>query len=198
MCLVSDKREWRRLGLVVAVTAACSAEPQRGAEIVTPPPPETLAIAPPPEAPAPVPAIAPLARARVAPKPAARPPLAAAEPPVSLEKLLQVPPNAIARPAQPDINELLLLAISPEQSNPAPRGDDASSSSRRLHVDVDVRTDSPIVRPELKREQVDATAALDVGNDTSIKGGIRLERDSNGGIESNRNTTPTIGIEKRF
>ncbi len=155
-------------------------------------------IATPPEAAAPIPAVAPVARAPAAPKKTARPPLAAASPPVSLEKLLQVPISASARPAEPDINELLRLAISPDQSQEAASADDATQNASKVRVDVDMRTDSPVVRPDLKREQVDAAAAIDVGNDTSIKGGIRLERDSNGGIESNRNATPTIGIEKRF
>jgi hypothetical protein len=117
---------------------------------------------------------------------------------VSLEKLLRVPVSASAHPAEPDINELLLLAISPGGSGEAPRADDTSASSSKLRFDVDIRTDTPVARPDLKREQVDAAAALDVGNDTSIKGGIRLERDSDGGSQSNRNATPTIGIERRF
>jgi hypothetical protein len=188
--------DWSRLALLVAVAVACTDESRLGADVVPPPAAETFA--PPPEAPAPAPAVAPVARALLAAKKTARPPLAAAAPAVSLEKLLQVPPSALAHPAEPDIDELLRLAISPDASREAANAGDARAKASNVRVDLDVRTDSPIARPDLKREQVDAAASIDVGNDTAIKGGVRVERDSSGGVESVRNTTPTIGIEKRF
>jgi hypothetical protein len=67
-----------------------------------------------------------------------------------------------------------------------------------VRIDVDMRTDSPIERPDLKREQADAAAEVDIGADTTLRGGVRIERESSGGKESTRTPAPTIGLEKRF
>ena len=177
------------------------------AEVAGPEIGSPLAIVAPPVAPAaaPVPARAPppasalVVKAKVARKQRpVRPPLAAPAPALSLETLLQVPPYAVELPPEPEIDEVLKRLLAPESADEEARNDDAAKSASKLGVDVGLRTDSPIERSDLKREQVDAAARLQVSKDTILKGGVRIERESSGGIESNRNTTPTIGIEKRF
>jgi hypothetical protein len=73
-----------------------------------------------------------------------------------------------------------------------------SGDAGRVRIDLDLRTEEPIARRDLKREQLDAGAAFEVDEQTRVRGGVRIERDSSEGVESGRNTTPTIGIEKRF
>jgi hypothetical protein len=209
----------RALALLAAAAAACTDEPQGGTVVVAPPVLEAPAIetppaleAPPEIAPTPqvlaaAPAVAPAGRS-VARSPAqkqgvqkkpARPPLMkAVAPAVPLEKLLAVPPYAIVRPPEPEIDEVL-KRLNAEAAAAAEANGDADAATRsKLGLDLGIRTDSPIERSDLKREQVDAAARLEVSKDTILKGGVRIQRDSSDGVESNRNTTPTIGIEKRF
>jgi hypothetical protein len=206
--------EWRVLALVIIAVVWGYAEYSERENVVVAPPdvvgPEIgspLAIVAPPvvpaagpeSAPAPPPASTPVVKAKVARKQRpARPPLAAPAPALPLETLLQVPPYAVVLPPEPEIDEVLKRLLAPESAGEEARKDEEAKSASKLGVDLGLRTDSPIERSDLKREQVDAAARLEVSKDTILKGGVRIERESSGGIESNRNTTPTIGIEKRF
>ena len=138
----------------------------------------------------------PRSPARARARPRARPPLAppvAPEPELTLEKLLQLPPGHDARSAVPDLQEVLRRArASAASGKPNPDG------AGRVRIDLDLRTDTAMEHRDLKREQLDAGAAYDIDDRTSLKGGVRIERDSQEGVESSRKTTPTIGIEKRF
>jgi peptidoglycan/LPS O-acetylase OafA/YrhL len=156
-----------------------------------PAPAEPIAALPePPAAPA-----APAARAKRSRAP--RPPLVAPlapEPELTLEKLLQLPPGDRSRSAVPDLQEVLRRARASAAAGKSAKTGDGS----RVRIDVDLRTDTAIEYHDLKREQLDAGAAIDIDESTSLKGGLRVERDSQEGVESSRKTTPTIGIEKRF
>jgi hypothetical protein len=107
---------------------------------------------------------------------------------VPLERLLALPPYR--QPDAPDLAELL------RQGAAAPDAPTAARRSR-LRFDLARRIDAPIER-DLKREQVDAGVALDVGGDTRVRGGVRVQRDTAESVESTLDTTPSIGIEKRF
>lgn len=176
----------------VAAPAPADAAPSPPAPAVSAPEPETTpaptaAVA---DVPAPPPAVARAARKRA---PAAAP--IEAIPDVPLEKLLEVPPWAMHAPAEPDINEVLRLELPPE---PVVAPLDEATGVRVLHLDVDARTDAPIERRDWKRDQVDAGAKVDISKDTSIRGGVRIERETSGTKEPVIGTTPSIGIEKRF
>jgi hypothetical protein len=120
-------------------------------------------------------------------------PRAVASPNLPFEKLLQLPAASSQPPAEPDIHEV--LNRKPFVGPPDPN---ETAQERRLRLEVEARTEAPIERHDVKREQVDAAAELDVLEDTSIRGGVRVERDSSGSKSKNIGTTPSIGIEKRF
>ena len=163
---------WKLFALLVAAAAACSSMPQSERDAATADETATPPVAAGPEA-------------EAAP--------AAPSADVPLEKLLQLPPANSRRPAEPDINEV--LNREPFVGPPEP---EETATQRKLRLEVDVRSEAPIERHEVKREQVDAAAELDVLEDTSIRGGVRVERDSTGSKATNVGTTPSIGIEKRF
>ena len=195
--------DWRSFALLVAAATACSGEVQESGETTPSPPsesPEPTALLVAPEAvpvtdpglPAPV---AAPARPRTQPAPTLP---AGSTSYVPIEKLLQVPGGSVARPPEPEIDEVIRRYFEAELADENADADAEAAGGHKLRIDLGVQTDQPVERRGLKREQVDAGAAIDVGKDTSVKGGVRIERDSVGGVESKRNTTPTIGIEKRF
>jgi hypothetical protein len=108
---------------------------------------------------------------------------------VPLAKLLALPPYR--KPDAPDLAEMLR-----RDAAAAPAGPAAGRS--RLHFDLHRRTDAPVERSDLKREQVDAGVAVSVGEDTSVRGGVRVQRDTAEAVSPTLDTTPSIGIEKRF
>jgi hypothetical protein len=183
------------LALLATAAVACAADPQAG-DADRPAPAveaaETALAAPASTAPAaPTAAPAPAVPSRrrndpPAPSAAAATPAPAA-PAIPLEKLLQLPADGASDP----VMEALLRSASPK-----PAGE--KTAARKLRIDLGLRTDSPIERRDLKLEQADAAAAVDIGSDTTLRGGVRVERESNGGKASTRTPAPTIGLEKRF
>jgi hypothetical protein len=186
-----------RLAAILAALVACGAEPasEHAASPIDPAEiraavadAEATAAAGVPVAPARGPSAPEPATAAADPSAAAR---ESGDPPgVPLEKLLALPPYR--KPDAPDLAELLR-----RDAAGAPNADGAARPSQ-LRFDLDRRTDTPIERTDLKREQVDAGVAVDVGRDTSVRGGVRVQRDTQAAAESTVDTAPSIGIEKRF
>jgi hypothetical protein len=141
---------------------------------------------------APAPAPEPTAPARAAgpatPRIPAAPDEAAST--VPLERLLSLPPYR--KPDAPDLAELL------RRHAAAAPGDPAAASPSRLRFDLHRRTEAPVERSDLKREQVDAGVAVEVGGDARLRGGVRVQRDTTAAAEPTLDTAPSIGIEKRF
>ena len=132
-------------------------------------------------------------RARTAP---ARPANPAAPPPVALDKLLAVP-ESVTAPRESDPDEIMRRALA--GPGPGEAAETAEARARRLGADVSARTDETVLGADrLSRQQVDADASVELGKGTSLKGGVRLERDKTGGVSGDVDATPRVGIEKRF
>lgn len=152
--------------------------------------PEPAGISPPlPSAPSPAPERAPTPppsppEALAAPAPPLPPaePLAAMRP---LEELLRLPPAG-----EPD-SRPLVLPPEPEAAAKAP----AAKAERRMHVELGSRTDASLIDPKKARTRTDAGVAVDVGKDTTLHTGVRVEQQT--GLER-EDPTPTLGIERRF
>jgi hypothetical protein len=184
----------------VARLAALAGALACGVEAPSPPP--APAVAPEearepthePSAPAsaPAPALEPTAPARAAGPPMPTTPAAPDDSaaPIPLDRLLALPPYR--KPDTPDLAELL------RRHAAAAPGDSAAASPSRLRFDLHRRTHTPVERSDLKREQVDAGVAVSVGDDTSLRGGVRVQRDTAEAAAPTLDTAPSIGIEKRF
>ncbi len=65
----------------------------------------------------------------------------------------------------------------------------------RLHIDLETQRDDAEVHPTKSRTRTDAGVSLDVGDTTKIRGGVRVEQETDRERDS---PVPMIGIEKRF
>jgi len=163
--------------LRVEVEATPGSLPER---LEIPPPLPPLSLPAPGQAPAPPPSSPAVLAAPASPQVEA--PLAAMRP---LEDLLRLPAAS-----EPDSRPLVLP---PATDDPAKPG--SAKAERRMHVELGSRTDALLIDPKKARTRTDAGVAVDVGKDTRLKTGVRVEQQT--GLER-EDPTPTVGIEQRF
>jgi hypothetical protein len=121
--------------------------------------------------------------------PADTSPSLAGEPP-ALDSLLRLPP---ARAATTDSDDPLARPEPAEEEDEQPPN--ATKLPPSLRPVYESRTDESAVRPEKARKRTDAGVELDVGETTSVRGGVRVEQEAG---KQREDPVPTVGIEARF
>lgn len=104
------------------------------------------------------------------------------DPRASLDDLLRLP-------AGTGSVDTLAERLKPE----LPRQAESTQQRFRLRVQRDHAAESR--GPAPAREGLGVEASVDLGRDTSVRGGVRTQRESRGGHED---VAPTIGVERRF
>jgi len=105
-----------------------------------------------------------------------------------LEDLLRLP--ASAGRSEPATQPVLL-----PESESAPQEKTEKRKPSRVQVELDSRSDASLIDRNKARTRTDAGVAVDVGNETKIRTGVRVEQET--GLER-EDPTPTVGIERRF
>ncbi|KPJ74832.1 MAG: hypothetical protein AMS19_14810 [Gemmatimonas sp. SG8_23] len=107
-----------------------------------------------------------------------------------LEDLLRLPSGA-GRVA-PD--SMLLQLPKPEAEAEADKKTE-KSTERSVQVEFGTRKDAWVIDPDKARTRTDAGVAVEVGKDTKVRTGVRVEQET--GLEHEQ-PHPTVGIERRF
>jgi hypothetical protein len=83
------------------------------------------------------------------------------------------------------------ISLDPEYALPGSTEEKPS----RLGVQFDSRSDPAAIHPPKTRTQTNAEVHIDVTENTRLRGGVRVQEDSD---TAPADRVPTIGIEKRF
>lgn len=179
--LFAATQRYRAYCLILAVSVALSC---RSAEPEVSDPGEVAAPVSQAETEAPKP---PVSVPPVEPDPKqVRSPEEVGEPVVSLDQLLRLP-EATREAYRQDQT----LPAVPEPGEPAIESPQAS----RVELEVESRKDEAALRPASARTSTDVQVSVDVGNETRLRGGLRVEQESDSEL---KDPVPTLGIEKRF
>jgi hypothetical protein len=101
------------------------------------------------------------------------------------------------------LSDLLRLREEPAPKEPSdplyepgamPSAEKGEKKSRRLQVEVDRSEESSELDPDVSRKRTEAGVSVEVGENTRVRGGVRVEEEG----EERDEPVPMIGIEKRF
>jgi hypothetical protein len=72
---------------------------------------------------------------------------------------------------------------------------DDKQKAPRLNIEAETRSEQSSIDPAQSRTQTDVGVTLDADETTRVRGGVRVERESE---REQGDPIPTVGIEKRF